>query len=340
MQVPLATGGAELHAAGLRKALEDAGHEADIVTLPFKGYPPQCVLDSMAIANVVDLTDAFGTRIDWLIGLKFPAYYARHPKKSLWVLHQHRAAYDLWNTEYGDLHRFPEGYAVRRAIERADRELFASVPVVYANSQNVARRLSLYCGAEAVALYHPPPYAGRYFTAEAEDYLLFPSRLSAVKRQDLALEALAQTRHPVRIEFLSISEESGYADRLRAKAVALGVTERIRWLGPVPLEVKLEKYARAVAVVFPPHDEDLGYVTLEAMLAAKPVITCVDSGGPTEFVLPWRTGLIAEPAPAALAEAMDTVWENRPQAAFWGRRAREYYASLNISWANVVATLL
>ena len=40
----------------------------------------------------------------------------------------------------------------------------------------------------------------------------------------------------------------------------------------------------ALGVIFPPLDEDYGYVTLEAMLAAKPVITCTDSGGPLEFV--------------------------------------------------------
>jgi len=45
-------------------------------------------------------------------------------------------------------------------------------------------------------------------------------------------------------------------------------------------------------VVFPPFDEDLGYVTLEAMLAAKPVITCNDSGGPMEFVRDRENGLL------------------------------------------------
>lgn len=35
----------------------------------------------------------------------------------------------------------------------------------------------------------------------------------------------------------------------------------------------------ALGVVFVPQDEDLGYITLEAMLASKPVIVS-DSGGP------------------------------------------------------------
>ena len=40
-QVPFVRGGAEAHAEGLLKALRDAGHEAEIVAVPFKWYPPE-----------------------------------------------------------------------------------------------------------------------------------------------------------------------------------------------------------------------------------------------------------------------------------------------------------
>jgi glycosyltransferase involved in cell wall biosynthesis len=38
------------------------------------------------------------------------------------------------------------------------------------------------------------------------------------------------------------------------------------------------------AVLFAPYQEDYGYVTLEAFLSRKPVITARDSGGTLEFV--------------------------------------------------------
>jgi glycosyltransferase involved in cell wall biosynthesis len=91
--------------------------------------------------------------------------------------------------------------------------------------------------------------------------------------------------------------------------------------------------------VFPPVDEDYGYVTLEAMLASKPVITCSDSGGPLEFVRDGETGLVAEPTAAALAAAMDRVWASRAVAARWGEAGRELYDRQGISWARVVSTL-
>ena len=78
---------------------------------------------------------------------------------------------------------------------------------------------------------------------------------------------------------------------------------------------------------------------MEAMLAAKPVITCRDSGGPLEFVRPGETGLVADATPQALASAFDELWENRDRAAAWGRAGRASYAALGISWGNVVRQL-
>jgi len=103
---------------------------------------------------------------------------------------------------------------------------------------------------------------------------------------------------------------------------------------------KIESYARSLGVLFPPLDEDYGYVSLEAMLSSKPLISCSDSGGPLEFIEPGATGLVADPTPESMAEAMDTLWENRDGAEKMGVRARELYAGMRISWETVVAHLL
>src|SRR5438270_5136756 len=95
VQVPFVRGGAELLAEGLRDALQRAGHQAEIASIPFKWYPPDRILDAMLAARLVDVTESCGSAIDTVIGLKFPAYYMQHPRKTLWVLHQYRAAYDL-----------------------------------------------------------------------------------------------------------------------------------------------------------------------------------------------------------------------------------------------------
>jgi glycosyltransferase involved in cell wall biosynthesis len=344
-QVPFLRGGAEAHAEGLLRALQAAGHEADIAAIPLQWHPPERILDSMLACRLLDVRECSGVRTDLLIGLKFPAYLIQHPRKVLWIIHQHRAAYDLWGHPLGDLHRFPIGAQVREAIVAADRKLIPEARAVYANSRNVARRLHRYCGIEAYPLYHPPPHAERFFCADAEgdgaeDFLFFPSRLNRSKRQELVLEALALTRQPVVVCFSGAADEPAYAEELRALAASHGLEERARWLGHLSEEEKIARYARSLAVVFPPVDEDYGYVPLEAMLSSKPVITCTDSGGPLEFVEPGATGLVADPTAASLAEAMDRLWENRAEARSMGQAARERYAGLRISWGNVVAALL
>jgi glycosyltransferase involved in cell wall biosynthesis len=338
-QVPFVRGGAEGLAAGLRDALQAAGHTADIVALPFKWYPPECILDQMLAWRLLDVTESFGTPIDLLIGLRFPAYLVPHPNKVLWLLHQHKTAYEWWDHPFGDLRPHPRGLEVRNAIRRADRALIPEAKSVFTISANVRRRLSVHCGIDSTVLYPPPPQAARFFCAASEPYLFFPSRLLRPKRQGLVLEALARTRHAVRLRFAGSADEPAHAEALQRQASDLRVHQRVEWLGPISDQDKLHHYAHALGVVFPPLDEDFGYVALEAMLAAKPVITCTDSGGTLELVEHRVTGLIVEPTAAQLASAMDSLWENHATAAAWGQAGCGRVDRLNISWDNVVRSV-
>ena len=339
-QTPFARGGAEYHASNLVRELEARGYVTDLVTVPFKWYPPERILDSMLACRLLDLTEADGYRVDVLIGLKFPAYLVPHPNKTIWLLHQHRPAYDLWGTPLGDLTEHPNAELVRESIAHADRTLIPEAKRLFANSRTVARRLKQYCGIEAAPLYHPPPDAEQFYTKPAEEFFFYPSRITPNKRQLLVLEALAKTRNPVRVAFASPSEKSTYAAEARRLADHLGLKKRVEWLGNIDEAAKREQYARSLAVIFPPVDEDYGYVTLEAMLASKAVITCSDSGGPLEFVEDGATGLTCEPAPERLAAAMDRLWENRREAERMGQAGREQYAGLGISWDATIRRLV
>jgi glycosyltransferase involved in cell wall biosynthesis len=338
--VPFIRGGAEAHAEGLRDALLAAGHEAEIVAVPFKWYPPEKIMEHMLACRLLDLTEVAGMPVDLLIGLKFPAYLVPHPRKVFWILHQFRTAYELWDHPLGDLIFSPNGQEVRDAIREADRQIIGGAKAVFANSRNVAARLKEYCGIDSTPLYHPPPHAEKFFSAPPEDYFFFPSRLCLPKRQALVLQALAQTTQPVRIRFAGTPDNPSYAIELKKLARKLHVDDRVEWLGQVSEDAKRDLYARARAVVYPPIDEDYGYVTLEAMLASKPVITCTDSGGPLEFVRAQETGLITEPTAEALGAAMDQLWANSSQATAMGEAARALYDGLGISWAEVVRKLL
>jgi glycosyltransferase involved in cell wall biosynthesis len=339
VQVPFVRGGAELLADGLRAALTDAGHEAELMRLPFKWYPPERIPEQIAATRLFDVTESAGTRIDRVIGLRFPAYLVPHPNKLMWLLHQYRTAYDLWGTELCELMHFPNGQDVRDAIRSADRACLPEAKALYTISQNVAGRLQRFCGLSAEPLYHPPPQDLLFRTAPAEDFLYAPSRFNRTKRQLMLVEALALCREPVRIHFAGLADDAAYEREVRERIAALDLGDRIVWLESVTEQANRDLYSRCLGVLFVPIDEDYGYVTLEAMLARKPVITCTDSGGPLEFVRRGETGLIVEPTPAALARAMDRLWSDRTTAARWGEAGREQYERQNITWTHVVATL-
>ena len=338
--VPFIRGGAENHAEGLRNALQTAGHEVEIIAIPFKWYPPEKLLDHMLACRLFDLSETMGTTVDLLIGLKFPAYLIPHENKVLWILHQFRTAYELWDHPLGDLIYQPNGVEVRDAIREADKKVIPEARKIFCNSANVAARLKFYCGFDAAPLYHPPPLAEEFYTADAEEYFFFPSRLCLPKRQSLVLQALSLTRNPVCVVFAGTADEGDYLRQLQNLAQRLGVETRVQWLGYITDEQKLDLYAKALGVIYPPLDEDFGYVTLEGMLAQKPLVVCSDSGGPLEFVRNEENGLIVEPEPAELAQALDRIWENRVPAKAWGKAGYEMYQQMNISWPNVVEHLV
>ena len=339
-QVPFVSGGAERHAASLCAALIAHGHDAVEITVPFKWYPAPVLADHILAAKMLDLTEVEGVPVDMLIGLKFPAYLVPHPNKLFWVIHQHRQAYDMWDSGQSDLLDDPQGGALRALIMDEDRAAFAQSPhPIFANSGNVAGRLQRHLGLESQPLYHPPPNADRMQRGAFGDYLFAPGRINPSKRLDLILRALAASRSKIPLVIAGVAENPAYQDQLMQLALELGVAGHVTWLGPVDDDTLLRHYAEACAVVFVPEDEDYGYITLEAMLAGKPVITTTRSGGPLEFIRDGQEGWVTAPEPAALATAFEAAMSDRTRAENLGQAGFDRYHAMGISWSHVVETL-
>ena len=96
----------------------------------------------------------------------------------------------------------------------------------------------------------------------------------------------------------------------------------------------------ALGVYYGPYDEDFGYVTLEAMSVARPVVATADSGGPLEFVREGVTGFVAAPKPRAIGAALDRLHERRRDLGTMGAAGRETVEALVPPWPEVVARLL
>ena len=87
-----------------------------------------------------------------------------------------------------------------------------------------------------------------------------------------------------------------------------------------------------------PYQEDYGYVTLEAFLARKPVVTASDSGGTLEFVADGVNGYVCDPTPDALAAAVNRLGADPALAAALGDRG--YGVAAGITWDHVVDRLV
>jgi glycosyltransferase involved in cell wall biosynthesis len=340
VQIPFVYGGAELMAANLRAALVAHGHEADIVALPFKWYPAEEIPKHVLMTRLADLSESNGRSIDRVIALKFPAYCVRHPRKTIWLLHQHRPAYEFWGTADCDLMRFPDGSRVRDFIHAVDKRFIAEARAVHGISREVVARLADFSNVDPSPLYPPPDRSDTFRCDDYGDYVFFPSRISPYKRQVLLIEAMARVRSPIRCVIAGGTTERDIAFQVEHRRNELGLVDRVVLTGEISHDEKIRYYAGALAVFFGPLREDYGFVTLEAFLSRKPVITCRDSGGPLEFVEDGVNGFVVDPDPAAIAEVLDQLYADRRRARVLGEAGIESYLAKRISWNAVIERLL
>ena len=339
VQVPFIAGGAEILSASLQRELRARGHEAEIVTTPFKWHPPERILDCMLMGRLVDVTEVNGQQIDRVIALKFPAYYLEHPNKVCWLMHQHRQAYDLFETVHGDLHQTEQGRKVAAEIRRWDNVLLPKSREIYAISRTVTDRLLRYNGIAGTPLYHPPANFERYRCDASQGYVLYPGRFDAIKRQHLLVEAMARVKSPIRA--VLIGNMSGiYGDAVQARIAELGLKGRVECLGVVDEDRKRDLYAHAIAVYNGVYNEDYGYLTLEAFFAGKPVVTHTDSGGPLEFVRDGENGFVTAPDSDEIAARLDLLYGEPSLARALGNCGRETIDSNGVCWDTVVEKLL
>jgi glycosyltransferase involved in cell wall biosynthesis len=335
--IPFLKGGAEHLADSLAHELEVRGHQAQVVRLPLRWHSPDAIADSMAAATAIRLED-----VDRVIALKFPAYLVPHENRVVWLLHQFRQVYDLWATPHQYLPDDEATEELRRAIQASDTRALRSVKGLYCNSSVTADRLERFNGLRAEVLLPPHGDAGMFHDAGDDGYILAIGRITASKRQHLLVEAMAHAAPGVRLVVAGQPETELDRRAIERYVVEHGLEDRVRLrLEFISDEEKVELLSRARAVAYLPHDEDsYGYVTVEAMLSRKPVLTTTDSGGVLQLVHDRHTGLVAEPDASSLGAAMTSLTTSPRIAAEMGAAGHAMVEELDLSWDTVVETLL
>jgi glycosyltransferase involved in cell wall biosynthesis len=332
-QVPFAYGGAEIFTDRLVEELRARGHEAELVSVPFKWYPGTRVLTQAFLWRMLDLEEADGQRIDLVVATKFPSYLVRHSDKRVWLVHQFRQAYELDGTALGQFDDSPEQRALRRKVQNLDRVALGEASRLFAISGNVAGRVESSTGLKAEVLPHPPQ-ALEYRCDDYGDFVLSVNRLDRAKRIDLLLEAAARDGSLKVV----IAGDGPDRERLERLAQDRGLDGRVRFTGRIT-EVELaDLYARCLAVYYAPVDEDYGMVPLEAFLSEKPVLTTTDAGGPLEVVSDGSTGLVVAPDAGEIARALGWLREHRDEAASYGRAGKAIASE--VTWDRAIGRLL
>jgi glycosyltransferase involved in cell wall biosynthesis len=327
---PFVTGGSELFATKLTEQLNAAGHDAILVTFPFRpprfeaahldrGAAPWRSLDLSAMADVV-------------IPMRFPTWLVEHPNKVVYLNHQLRVAYELFGTPHGPKEN-ERTLRAREYVMACDEEL-GRAKKVFAVSRNVQQRLKAFGGLDSELLYHGLPHEGLYHTGPYGDYILGVGRLVSMKRFDLLVEAMARTRTPVRCLIVGEGRERA---ALEAQIARLGASDKVTLLGWRTHQEVLDLYAGALGVYYAPVDEDYGLVTLEAFNSGKPVLAATDSGGVLEFVREGLNGRVLPPDPAAFAEAIDQWYLDRQLVRRLGEAGAD--SVRQITWGDCIRRL-
>jgi glycosyltransferase involved in cell wall biosynthesis len=334
---PFVWGGAEELAAHLQKNLVIAGHEAEILRIPFQWEPASRIPSQMLMVRAFELQN-----VDHVIALKFPAYLIRHPKKTLWLLHQYRQAYDLYDAGQSNLPPGVADHELQSLIRQADRESFAECSNIFTISEVTRQRLLKYNAFDAEVLIPPVNDPELFPGGQDGDYIFAGGRVNGMKRQHLLLEGLAKTDMRVKLVIAGPPDTPDDADQLKAAVERLGLADRVKLdLRFLPRQVYAEYVNHSAAVACLPYDEDsLSYVAMEAATAAKALISTSDSGGILGLVKHHKTGWVARPNPDELAEVMNSVFEVAACRKEYGQNARALWKSMQINWPETVEILL
>jgi glycosyltransferase involved in cell wall biosynthesis len=167
----------------------------------------------------------------------------------------------------------------------------------------------------------PPLPRARLATPEDAPLALAMGRLHPNKGFDVLLDAVAQ----VPGLYLWLAGEGALEQALKRQARALGIVERVRFLGWRDDVGAL--LAAADMLVCSSRREPLGNTIIEAWAAQRPVIACAASG-PAELIENGKTGLlVACDDPAALAEGIASLAADKPRREALAAAGRAAYTA-------------
>jgi mannosyltransferase len=229
--------------------------------------------------------------------------------------------------------------AAQRRHSATTRWLIARMDAVIATSAAAAAFLDtpstvIHHGTDP-DLYRPPADRGAAWAATG-----LPGRygvgcfgrVRAQKGTDVFVAAMCRVlpKHP---DFTAVvigdttPDQKGFAERLQAEVAAAGLSERVRFMGYLPIEEVPSWYQRISIYAFTSRAEGFGLTMLEAMAAGNALVAS-RAGAAEIAVTDGETGLLVAPGDIdATVAALDALMRETARAEAMGKRARERVVS-------------
>lgn len=257
-------------------------------------------------------------------------------------------------------HRSDEDTPESEARRICEQQLVDNADLLVVNTEEEARDLVAHYDADAGIVKIVPPGADTDLFTPGTDrntelsrrqlgiplhakVVAFVGRLQEFKGPQVLLRAAAELleRDPQRnLRVLlcgGVSGASSSDTTYRDLAAELGISRRVRFLGPRPPEELVQVYQAADIVAMPSYNESFGLVAVEAQATGTPVVAA-RAGGLSIAVADGETGLLVDTHEAAdWADALAELLDDDARRSAMGEAAVAHAAKF--SWAGAAERL-
>jgi glycosyltransferase involved in cell wall biosynthesis len=170
-------------------------------------------------------------------------------------------------------------------LRRWDKHAANSPDVMVANSSHTQTMIKKYYGRDSEVVF-PPVDTERFKPmgeTEPRHGFVTAGRQTPYKRIDLAVAACTELKVPLIV--IGNGPEHKRLEKIAGRSVT--------FLTNVTDEDMVRHFQTALGFIFPTNVEDFGVTAVEAMAAGTPVIA-YGKGGPLDYVVPGKTGLLFE----------------------------------------------
>lgn len=337
-------GGAEEHALSILTAIREFGFDPCLAA-------PNALIAAMeprlSAAGVKCLPLEFSSRIDVLSGARLLRFLRR---ENIEIMHCHLFISSLlgagvarmagvgtvletchgpevWRMGKGLRGSFWVDRQVGRLVDKYIAVSHAAERHLVANKRVPKNKIRVIHNGRDLDRFAPGNERRRAATRAAlglgdEPVILTMARLDEQKGHRHLIDAIAILA-PRRLKLVTLFAGDGPLEQsLRAQCAALGLTDRVRFLGyrrDVP-----ELLEAADLIVLPSLYEGLSLSTIEALAAGRPMVATAVDGTP-EVVIHERTGLLVPPAnPVAMAAAIERLLDDPALAARLASDGRKF----------------